>query len=400
MCRVIPGLLTALAVVVLPQIVAAQEAKRPERPGPEALFKRLDANHDGVVTAAEVPQRAPEGLKRALIRADKNKDKRLTAAEWKQAVEARRKAVGARPAPPRRPGSAHADRPHHRPGPPSTHRPHHRPVAHHAGPAMKLPDPKELFIRMDKNRDKQLSFEEFSEGVKRFRAARAAHMRGVHRPGGPPRPPCARRPGPPHSAIAQRMAMIGRQMFQKADANKDGKITLAEVPEARREGFKKLLEKADKDGDKALSVEEAKAAAKVIGQKIRAHMAEKVGEVGKKIFTKLDANKDGKITVDEVPEHRREGFKKLLEKADKDGDKALSGREAKHVAAFIQQRIRGGAARPAARPCPAARPEAKRPPISTKAIEARRAAVKKAIEARKKAMKARKAAEEKKADKK
>jgi len=261
---------------------------------------------------------------------------------------------------------------------------------------MKLPDPKEMFMRMDKNKDKQLSFEEFSEGVKRFRAARAAHMRGEHRPCGP-RPPCARRPGPPHPAIAQRMAMIGRQMFQKADANKDGKITLDEVPEARREGFKKLLEKADKDGDKALSGEEAKAAAKVIGQKIRAHMAEKVGEVGKKIFVKLDADKDGKITVDEVPEERREGFKKLLEKADKDGDKALSGEEAKRVAAFIQQRIRSGAARPAARPCPAAKPEAKRPPISAKAIEARRAAVKKAIEARKKAIKVRKDAEAKKA---
>ena len=43
--------LTVLAVVVLPQVVAADEGKGPQRPGPEAIFQRLDANDDGKVTA-------------------------------------------------------------------------------------------------------------------------------------------------------------------------------------------------------------------------------------------------------------------------------------------------------------------------------------------------------------
>ena len=55
---------------------------------------------------------------------------------------------------------------------------------------------------------------------------------------------------------AGRGPMMGRMLFERADANKDGKVSLDEVREERREGFKKLLARADKDGDKALSVEE------------------------------------------------------------------------------------------------------------------------------------------------
>ena len=63
--------------------------------------------------------------------------------------------------------------------------------------------------------------------------------------------------------------MHGRKMFERADANKDGKVELAEVPEERRERFERLLARADKDGDSALSVEEARAAAKARAAKAR-----------------------------------------------------------------------------------------------------------------------------------
>ena len=52
--------------------------------------------------------------------------------------------------------------------------------------------------------------------------------------------------------------MFGAELFKRADANKDGKVSLDEVPQERRERFKKLLERADKDGDHALSVEEGR----------------------------------------------------------------------------------------------------------------------------------------------
>jgi hypothetical protein len=54
---------------------------------------------------------------------------------------------------------------------------------------------------------------------------------------------------------------MGFEMFKRADANKDGKLTLDEVSSLHREHFKRLLAKADKDGDGALGAEELRRAA-------------------------------------------------------------------------------------------------------------------------------------------
>ena len=54
---------TVVAVVVLPQILAAEESKTPGPPSPEMLFRLLDANHDGVISEDEIPADAPEPLK-------------------------------------------------------------------------------------------------------------------------------------------------------------------------------------------------------------------------------------------------------------------------------------------------------------------------------------------------
>ena len=45
------------------------------------------------------------------------------------------------------------------------------------------------------------------------------------------------------------------------------------------------------------------------------------------LFGKLDSNKDGFVTSDEVPEAQRALFERLLRNADKDGDKKLSKEE-------------------------------------------------------------------------
>jgi len=110
------------------------------------------------------------------------------------------------------------------------------------------------------------------------------------------------------------------------------------------------------------------------------------------MFIKADKNKDGKVTINEVPEERREGFKRLLEKADKDGDKAISAAEGKAAAAEMMKRAHAHMAGKAAGS------PSDRKPMDRKAMEARRAAAKKMFEARKKAMEAKKkAAAEKKA---
>jgi len=98
MQRIIAAFVTALAVVALPHYAAAQDGKRPdgpraearpERPNPEAMFNRLDANHDGVITQNEIPEGMPERLKHLLLQADKNHDGKITKAELIAAVNAR-----------------------------------------------------------------------------------------------------------------------------------------------------------------------------------------------------------------------------------------------------------------------------------------------------------------------
>lgn len=70
-----------------------------------------------------------------------------------------------------------------------------------------------------------------------------------------------------------------------------------------------------------------------------------LGPLAAGMFKRADANKDGKVSLDEVPAERRELFKRLLDRADKDGDKALSVEEARRAAAAVMMRVRGASAR-------------------------------------------------------
>jgi len=151
MQRVFVSLLTALAVTVLPRFLAAEETERPERPRPERpsptkMFDRLDANHDGAITADEIPEGA-ERLKKMLIRADENQDKKLTKDEctkFFKALHAKRQAEG-----------------RSMPGQKSAHHGHkgQRPPMH---------DAKTIFKHLDKDGNGSLSLEEFSIGMRRF----------------------------------------------------------------------------------------------------------------------------------------------------------------------------------------------------------------------------------------
>jgi HlyD family secretion protein len=154
------------------------------------------------------------------------------------------------------------------------------------------------------------------------------------------------------------------QVFAMMDANKDGKVTLDEVPEDRRQFFD--ISRMDKDGDKAVSQEEFTKAM----EEFRRNMQQRAGASGasgsaaadagkadaargagssaapgagapgagapgggqrrgfgdpSQIFASMDANKDGKISEDEVPEDRKRFFN--IERMDKDGDKAVSQEE-------------------------------------------------------------------------
>ncbi|MGD9721773.1 MAG: hypothetical protein AB7O59_05205 [Pirellulales bacterium] len=161
-------------------------------------------------------------------------------------------------------------------------------------------------------------------------------------------------PQRPAGARDRRRGPEGRpnpaRLFDRLDANSDGKVVADEVPAERREMFERLVERGDKDDDQALSREEFVQALPSgppdgpprEGQPPRPDQPPAGGDGpprkpdgqpvgppegrpdGRRFFERLDVNGDDKVTADEQPEQVRPRIEKLIERADKDGDKAVT----------------------------------------------------------------------------
>lgn len=246
--------------------------------------------------------------------------------------------------------------------------------------ADEVPDDKQTtFERLvklgDGNGDKKLSKDELIAGLKKLQSGDAPAE--GDRPGA--------RPGAPGDARVP-VGRFAEQMFDRADANSDGKLTKDEFPEERREMFSRVAQAAGATGDSLTKEQFIKGMTAMAqnagggrpgagqpegrpgagvpvpgGPVLRALDANNDGELSAseiadaaKALAKLDRNGDGKLTRDEIgppmgaggdrpgarPEGRPEGrpaagggalaeeFLKRLQAADANGDKKISKEEA------------------------------------------------------------------------
>jgi Ca2+-binding EF-hand superfamily protein len=121
------------------------------------------------------------------------------------------------------------------------------------------------------------------------------------------------------------------ERFDSIDADKDGKITPAEMDAHRLAEFAA----ADTNSDGLLSTEE-------LTQKTLARMAEMAAERTTKMIAQLDTNDDGSLSAEEMDERVRD---RHFARVDRDDDGAISKAEAAEALEhFAQRRKRHGKA--------------------------------------------------------
>ncbi len=129
--------------------------------------------------------------------------------------------------------------------------------------------------------------------------------------------------------------MMARYLDVALDADGDGALSASEI-----ENASKALAKLDKDGDGQLTQAELRPDPASMG---REGVAVPVGrclwramskEMMQQMFKRQDADGDGKLSGDEIPER----MKQLVSRADQDGDGALSESELETDMSRFQER--------------------------------------------------------------
>ncbi|MBW8883716.1 MAG: EF-hand domain-containing protein [Planctomycetia bacterium] len=146
-------------------------------------------------------------------------------------------------------------------------------------------------------------------------------------------------------------AQDAADLFSKLDVNKDGYVTPDEVQESQKALYERMLRNADKDGDKKLSREEFVAGLQpdetpktpLAGGQAFGPPGGKAKGDPRQFFERLDANKDGKLSKDELPEQMRERFAQM----DGNGDGFVSPEEFARGAMAYGKRPPGAPATPA-----------------------------------------------------
>ena len=281
----------AVALTLTGPFVAAEDT--PGGKSPENLFAELDKNKDGELTKEEVPEDKRRFFEHLVRSGDKDKNGSLTSAEFAAGFKADE------PRPAANPGGAG-------PG---------------GGGGGQFGE--EMFNRLDSNGDGKLTLSEMPP-MARERLEPLFKRLGKDSLTRDELKAAQMRPGAGGGKGAGGGGDFNpEQLFARMDANGDGKISKSEVPEGARERMGPVFKKAGKD---ELTKEEFVAAAgqRPAGDKPGANP----GQGGKpgggqfpdaeEMFSRMDANGDGKLTLAEAPERGKRIAEMVFKKAGKD----------------------------------------------------------------------------------